>query len=236
MFRNLIYILFIFAPFSSSISKDTAIPVTQETTKTSECRRLYADIKLENIINYPLFERAIAGYKEIDTKNRDIITIIDFSKPSTEDRFFVIDLKQKKLLYKSVVSHGKNSGDKYARSFSNENGSYKSSLGFYVTENTYNGKNGYSLVLNGLEKGINDRAKERAIVIHGAAYSNPSMITSFGRLGRSLGCPALPQSINQSVINTIKDGTLLYIYANDQNYLAQSRILTNNHRFSLNSI
>lgn len=135
-------------------------------------------------------------------------------------------MRHKKLLFSSLVSHGKNSGGNYATSFSNENGSLKSSLGFFLTENTYQGKNGYSLVLNGLEKGINDRAKERAIVIHGAAYSNPSVIASSGRLGRSFGCPALPQAVSKPIINTIKGGSLLFIYANNQNYLAYSPILS----------
>jgi hypothetical protein len=98
-------------------------------------------------------------------------------------------------------------------------------LGFYLTGNTYHGKHGYSLILNGLEKGINDKAKERAIVIHGASYANPSIATSQGRLGRSLGCPALPNSMSEPIINVIKDGSLLYIYANDKNYLKQSSFI-----------
>jgi hypothetical protein len=221
MLRVLLYFLLLFIPVSNSITRDKDIaPVT--THVVDDCYSLYSEMKLDNIINYAVFEKAINGYKKIELKNKDIITLIDFSKPSTEERLYVLDLKQKKLLYKSLVSHGRNSGENYATSFSNENGSYKSSLGFYVTENTYNGKNGYSLILNGLEKGINDKAKERAIVIHGAAYSNPSVIASGGRLGRSLGCPALPQKISKSIINTIKDGTMLYIYANDKKYLAQS--------------
>lgn len=198
---------------------------TLPTSETSECEKLYTDMQLQNTVNYTAFEQAFIGYNKIQKKNNDIITLIDFTKPSTEERLYVIDMKQKRLLYSSLVSHGRNSGENYATSFSNENGSYKSSLGFYLTENTYEGKNGYSLVLNGLEKGINDHAKERAIVIHGAAYSNPSTIAS-GRLGRSQGCPALPQALSKPIINTIKGGTLLYIYANDRKYLAQSSILT----------
>jgi hypothetical protein len=100
-----------------------------------------------------------------------------------------------------------------------------SSLGFYLTEGTYQGKNGYSLILNGLEEGINDKAKQRAIVIHGADYCNPTLASHAGRLGRSLGCPALPREMCEPVINTIKNGTLLFIYANDKDYLAKSSIL-----------
>ncbi len=145
---------------------------------------------------------------------------------STEKRLFVFDMEQKKMLYSSVVSHGKNSGENYATSFSNEVGSYKSSLGFYLTGNTYQGRNGYSLLLDGLEKGINDRARERAIVVHGAAYANPSVCKS-GRLGRSFGCPALPQALTKPIINTIKGGSVLFIYANNKEYMAKSSILPN---------
>lgn len=190
-----------------------------------DCRRLYETMQLEKRVNYVAFEQALAGYRRIPGRRKEILTLIDFSKPSTAERLFVFDLKHKKMLFSSVVSHGKNSGGVYATSFSNENGSHKSSLGFYLTENTYQGRNGYSLVLSGLEKGINDRAKERAIVIHGAAYSNPSVAATTGRLGRSFGCPAVPQALCRPLINTIKEGSLLYIYADDPAYLGQSPIL-----------
>lgn len=190
-----------------------------------DCRRLYEAMQLEKRVNYVAFEQALAGYRRIPDRRKEILTLIDFSKPSTDERLFVFDLKHEKMLFSSVVSHGKNSGGVYATSFSNENGSHKSSLGFYLTENTYQGRNGYSLVLRGLEKGINDRAKERAIVIHGAAYSNPSVAAATGRLGRSFGCPALPVALCRPIINTIKEGSLLYIYANDPAYLSQSPIL-----------
>lgn len=214
-----LFLLFIPTSFSSMSRPEPRIPAT------SSCRQLYMDMELDGMVNYSAFEQAIAGYNKIEQKNKEILTLVDFSKPSTEERFYVFDMRHKKLLFSSLVSHGKNSGGNYATSFSNKNGSLKSSLGFFLTENTYQGKNGYSLVLNGLEKGINDRAKERAIVIHGAAYSNPSVIASSGRLGRSFGCPALPQSVSKPIINTIKGGSLLFIYANNQNYLSYSPIL-----------
>lgn len=191
--------------------------------------QLFTEMGLENIVNFVAFQQAAIGYSQIKEKKKEIITLIDFTKPSTEERFYVLDMKNRKLLFSSIVSHGKNSGGLYATSFSNQKGSYKSSLGFYVTENTYQGRNGYSLVLKGLEKGINDRAKERAIVIHGAPYANPAIIASGGRLGRSQGCPALPQKTSQTIINTIKDGSLLFIFANNGNYLAQSSVLNSDH-------
>ncbi|WP_455641403.1 murein L,D-transpeptidase catalytic domain family protein [Parabacteroides sp.] len=222
MHRIFLYLLLLLLPANYSTMRSSE-PRTRE---VSGCQQLYQEMKLEGVVNYTAFEQAITGYNRIDEKSKEILTLIDFSKPSTEERFYVFDMRHKKLLFTSLVSHGKNSGGKYATSFSNENGSLKSSLGFFLTENTYQGKNGYSLVLNGLEKGINDRAKERAIVIHGAAYSNPSVIASSGRLGRSFGCPALPQAVSKPIINTIKNGSLLYIYANNQNYLSYSPILS----------
>lgn len=192
----------------------------------SSCQLLYNEMELDGVVNYDAFEKAVAGYNKIGQKSKEILTLVDFSKPSTEERFYVFDMRHKKLLFTSLVSHGKNSGGNYATSFSNKTGSLKSSLGFFLTENTYQGRNGYSLVLNGLEKGINDKAKERAIVIHGAAYSNPSVIASSGRLGRSFGCPALPLAVSKPIINTIKGCSLLFIYANNQNYLSYSPILS----------
>lgn len=183
---------------------------------------LYREMNLQGIIDYPAFKRAITGYNRVGGSEKGILTVIDFTKPSTDKRLYVIDLQAKKILFVSHVAHGRNSGENYARAFSNREGSYMSSLGFYRTEGTYQGKNGYSLVLEGLEKGINDKAKERAIVVHGAPYADPSVIRSSGRLGRSLGCPALPPDVSKQIIDTIKEGTLLYIHGNDESYASTS--------------
>lgn len=191
---------------------------------------LYHSMQLEGVVSWKAFHQAVTGYHKIADRKRDVLTLIDFSRPSTEKRLFVFDMKQRKLLFSSVVSHGKNSGDKYATSFSNEYGSYKSSLGFYLTETTYQGKNGYSLILNGLEKGINDRARERAIVMHGAAYANPSVVSEGGRLGRSFGCPAVPQKLTRPIIDAIKGGSVMYIYAEAPDYLAHSSVLKETDR------
>lgn len=215
-----LFLLFIPVSFSSMSRTEPSAPAV------SSCQLLYNEMELDGVVNYDAFEKAVAGYNRIGEKSKEILTLVDFSKPSTEERFYVFDMRHKKLLFTSLVSHGKNSGGNYATSFSNKTGSLKSSLGFFLTENTYQGRNGYSLVLNGLEKGINDRAKERAIVIHGAAYSNPSVIASSGRLGRSFGCPALPLAVSKPIINTIKGGSLLFIYANNQDYLSYSPILS----------
>ena len=199
--------------------------IAAERPSMPNSRMLYHEMALEGTIDYTVFERAIAGYNRMGSFDKNILTVIDFTKPSTEKRLFVIDLKLKKVLFISYVAHGRNSGEKYATSFSNQEGSFKSSLGFYQTENTYYGKNGYSLVLDGLERGINDKAKERAIVIHGATYADPSTIRSCGRLGRSLGCPALPLAVSKKIIDTIKGGTLLYIHGDDKTYASRSTFI-----------
>lgn len=230
MFRKLIFagLLVVFPLCRLSVGDRTERIVALHPSAASELaagERLYEEMGLAGKVNFIAFRQAVAGYNKIKEKSKPILTLIDFSKPSTEERLYVFDIEKKELLYTSVVSHGKNSGENYATSFSNQYGSYKSSLGFYLTEHTYQGKNGYSLILNGLEEGINDRAKERAIVVHGAAYANPSVAASSGRLGRSFGCPALPQKLTKPIINTIKDGSVLFIYANNAQYLAQSRML-----------
>lgn len=190
------------------------------------CMKLYRTLNLAGILDYETFQRACAGYDRIDNRRKNIITLIDFTKPSTEKRLFVIDMDKGKLLFHTHVAHGRNSGGNYATSFSNRNGSHQSSLGFYLTGNTYQGRNGYSMLLYGLEEGFNDKALERAIVVHPAAYANPSVIASGGRLGRSWGCPALPEEVSGEIIDAIRDGSVMYIHANDHTYLAQSGFST----------
>lgn len=188
----------------------------------SSCRdvfQLYEELQIRESISFPAFREALTKYCRYTTNEKTVFTVIDFTKPSTEKRFCVIDLKQKAVLFESYVAHGRNSGENYAVSFSNVPGSNKSSLGIYRTGTTYYGKNGYSLLLEGLEKGINDKARERAIVMHGAKYADPAVIGRQGRLGRSLGCPALPLEISEEVINAVKEGTLLYIYGNESSCL-----------------
>jgi hypothetical protein len=137
----------------------------------------------------------------------------------------VVDLKSGKLLFNNVVAHGKNSGDEFAERFSNQPNSHKSSLGFYITGGTYIGSNGYSMILNGMEKGFNDKAKDRAIVMHGAAYANDNVLRMGQRLGRSFGCPALPERLNKKVIEQIKGGNCLFIFYPDQQYLTNSKLI-----------
>jgi hypothetical protein len=155
----------------------------------------------------------------------ETLTVIDYSKPSTEKRFFVYDLNSKQLLYSELVAHGSGSGENLATHFSNDPDTHATSLGLFVTEGTYMGKNGYSLRLDGLDRGFNDRALERAIGIHGAPYVNPDTISTLGRLGRSWGCPALRPAIAKDVIDHVKGGSLVFAYYPDQQWLKSSKFL-----------
>jgi hypothetical protein len=173
---------------------------------------LLARLGLEQKLDAKVFSKAMQGMKKYNFTNDSLITIIDYTKASDQKRMFIIDIKNELLLYHILVAHGKNSGTHFARFFSNRPGSLKSSPGFYRTAETYSGKHGYSLKLDGLEKGINDRARERLIVIHGADYVSKTFIKRHGRIGRSWGCPAVPVELSKEVIDLIKGGSCLYIH------------------------
>ncbi len=151
------------------------------------------------------------------------LAVIDYSRPSSAKRLWVFDLRQQRLLHHEHVTHGSGSGENYATRFSNISGSHQTSLGLYRTAETYQGANGYSLRLDGLDKGFNDAARERAIVIHGAGYADPALITRQGRLGRSQGCPALRHEVASQVIDALKQDQLVFAYANDADWLGSSR-------------
>jgi hypothetical protein len=156
---------------------------------------------------------------------KNLLTVIDYSLPSTEPRLFVFDLGARKLLFRELCAHGKNSGDNMANYFSNEPGSEATSLGLFVTADTYNGSNGYSLRLKGLEEGINDMAFDRAIVMHGAYYVSSEAIHALGRLGRSWGCPAIPVSVAHEIIDTIRGGSAVFAYYPEKRWLTASAFL-----------
>jgi hypothetical protein len=161
----------------------------------------------------------------IDAATATRLAVIDYSRPSTQQRLWVFDLRQPRLLYSEYVAHGRNSGENLATRFSNRDGSLQSSLGLFRTAETYDGDNGYSLRMDGLEPGINDRARDRALVMHGAWYVDPLQALKQGRLGRSLGCPALRPQVAHALIDTLKDGQLLFAYYPDRDWLAHSRLL-----------
>ena len=157
---------------------------------------------------------------------KQLLTLIDYSKPSNERRLWVVDMRTNRVLFNTWVSHGKNSGEVMATSFSNAPGSLKSSIGVFQTQNSYVGENGYSLRLVGLEQGFNSNALSRAIVVHGAWYSDPAVIKSYGQLGRSWGCPSVMPAATRPLINTIKDNSLVVVYYPDRNWLKNSTFLT----------
>jgi hypothetical protein len=191
---------------------------------------LYDQMNLDSLgLSQDAFNYGVKGYLDLVSNgtvtNDHILSIVDFSLPSSKKRLFVIDVTSGKLLFNTFVSHGRNSGQEMATEFSNDINSFKSSLGFYVTGNTYSGEHGYSLRLDGKEAGINDNAYDRSIVMHAANYVNEKIIKTKGFIGRSLGCPAVPPSLHKAIINTIKDGSCLFLYSPNSFYISHSRLL-----------
>ena len=207
-------------------SPSTTYDPSTEIKSDSEILIEILSSKYSELPSTAALEMALEGYEKLNSKlTNEVLTVIDFSLPSTEKRLWIIDPENGEILLHSVVAHGRNSGGLMAEKFSNTPESYQSSLGFYLTAETYQGKHGYSLRLDGLEKGYNDMARARAIVIHGADYATEAFAKSVGRLGRSLGCPALPSDLSKEAIDLIKNGSLLFIFAQDKNYLEKSSLI-----------
>ncbi|HAG53614.1 MAG TPA: peptidase [Alphaproteobacteria bacterium] len=173
---------------------------------------LYEKLNLKDKLDKNVFFNGYKAYQKTKGTKKPLLTVIDYSKPSTEKRFFVFDLKREIIVFNTYVSHGVNTGGKKAKKFSNTVDSRKTSLGVFLTDTTYYGSNGYSLKLDGLTPGKNDNARKRYIVVHGADYATERFIKRNGYLGRSWGCPALPASISKKIIDTIKGGSLIYAY------------------------
>ena len=199
------------------------MPMGKPESEMTNTEKRMNKIGIWGLIKPAVFEYALFGMEHFNAARKDVLTIVDFSKPSTEERLFTIDPINDILLIRSHVSHGEGSGEEYAITFSNILHSHQSSLGFYVTLNTYRGKNGYSMIVDGVEKGINEQARWRGIVVHGADYANPSVIDSLGYLGMSEGCLALPFSLSTQYIDTVKNGSLILVYAHDESYLSESK-------------
>ncbi len=194
---------------------------------------IYTDAQLaESNLDLTVFEKALAGFVNLNEQHllnadKNIITIVDFTKPSTSKRMWIVDLKNKALLLNTYVAHGQGSGENMATNFSNVAESHQSSLGFFIASETYFGKHGLSLKLDGQDKGINDLARNRAIVVHGASYVSEDFIKRTGRLGRSFGCPAVSEKLNAKVIELIKGKTCFFINGKSDSY--RSNLLSSNH-------
>ena len=216
------------------------IPALKDLTPTTfvdSLSRLYEAIDLQKYeLSFEAFKYGMTGYlsllREGKLNDKGLLTIIDFTKSSNLKRFYTIDLKNLAVKFHTYVSHGKNTGEVMAKSFSNTVHSNQSSIGFYVTAETYVGSKGYSLKLDGMEKGYNDKIRERAVVMHNADYVSEYWIKKYGRLGRSQGCPALPIEIGKKVIDTIKNHTVIFAYYNDSAYINSSPYLNPENLFA----
>jgi hypothetical protein len=223
-----------------TVNSTNPVPVVYTTAKkvvktaaeklAEEAQNLYSEMDLKSMgLSLNAFQYALKGYKYLVEKGKvvrnEVLSICDFSQSSRKKRFYVIDMAEKKVLINTWVAHGHNSGGEFARSFSNSPESHKSSLGFYVTGNTYYGSHGLALKIEGLEKNINDKADKRNIVIHGSDYVGEEFLSRSPINGRSYGCPALPYEETDKVIEAIKDGSCLFIYHPTKSYITKSKVL-----------
>ena len=205
---------------SSTIAARPAFDVNQEVSHLS---------RKAPQLNKKVLKLALTAYQNASTKGavkKPVLTVIDYSLPSSKQRMWIFDVRNSRLLYNTYVAHGKNSGMDIPNHFSNQTSSKQTSLGTYVTRDTYMGSKGYSLNLQGLEKGFNDNAYNRRVVIHGAWYVEPDFIKKAGRAGRSWGCPSIAKTLAKPVINTIKGGSVVFAYYPDHKYLSHSGYLT----------
>ena len=230
IFLVLIFILSTFLYFSNAqnhLSKEKQLALKKAELNIKE---LYNELNAAQYnLSFEAFRYAYIGYHSLKKQHRlngkELFSIIDFTKDCNSKRFYTIDLEKMKIVYNTYVAHGKKSGDRLATSFSDVAESNKSSIGFYITGSTYNGGNGYSLALHGDEKGYNSNLAKRSVVIHTADYANENYMARNGRLGRSLGCPVLPENIYKQIIDAIKDKTMIFAYYNDAKYLKTSKYL-----------
>jgi hypothetical protein len=215
---------------SNKISAERAAKRAEMRMILATATVIYDEMGLEDSgLNRKAFESAWTGYYKLKKKgllrNTGILSICDFSQSSSNQRLYVIDVRNHRLLYRTFVAHGINSGESFASSFSNRMESCKSSLGFYVTSTTYNGANGLSLRIDGLDKGFNDNARKRAIVIHGASYVSNRILKKYGVMGTTFGCPAIPTDMTSQIIPVVKNGSCFFIYYPSRKYLAKSAVL-----------
>ncbi len=228
-----VLVLCLLAPilFSSASYAGVSNPIkAKEIAIAKESAILYDSLKLEDLgLNEKAFQYAWKGFITLreagKLKNTDVLSIVDFSQSSCKKRLYIIDLATMTVYKNTYVAHGRGSGSEFAKTFSNIPQSHKSSLGFYITGNTYNGTHGLSLRINGVERGINDKALYRKIVVHGSNYVGDDFLENNPFTGRSFGCPAVPQEETEDIINTMKEGSCLFIYHPSKTYLDKSKIL-----------
>jgi len=216
------------APYSNEVTPDKIILTVDEDVEILTLYKIFLN-QNASMPQLESFSNAIKGYTKLKAQGKiknETLTIIDFSLSSTVKRLWVLDMTKFKVLFNTVVAHGKNTGGEFATKFSNTNNSNQSSLGFYITDNTYYGKNGLSLFLDGQEKGLNNNARKRYVVFHGAKYANADFVKRNGRLGRSLGCPAVPTAINTAIIKRIKNKSCLFIYHPSKSYKTKSKLIS----------
>lgn len=222
---------------TKEISTDTSkidpklIAANSKSTLESKVASVYGKLHSTNAALPELesFSQALKGFYELKEKGmvkKDILTLIDFSLSSNSKRLWIIDLTTNTVLINTLVAHGRNTGEEFANSFSNASSSFKSSLGFYATAEVYNGKHGKSLKLDGLEKGVNDNARNRGVVMHAADYVSNSFIKNHNRLGRSQGCPAVPVELTDEIIDMIKGKSCLYIYHPSRSQKSVSKLIS----------
>jgi hypothetical protein len=225
---SVLFILFLV--LFTGFKNDRAPSIEKTSLTKSLVYDLYQDIQ-GNKFSFEAFEDAFLGYTILNDEkmlgNDTILTIIDYSRPSSEERLFIIDLKNCRVKATSLVAHGQATGEVIPERFSNDPHSHQSCLGFFITDEVYLGKNGYSLKLKGIEKNINDNAEKRSIVFHGANYVSYNYLNEFGRLGRSFGCPALPPEKNRTIIDLIKNKSCVFIYYPANDYLTKSKLIIN---------
>jgi len=217
------------AKLVTSAENNSASDSSAALFKNSLSEKLFSDLHLQEVgLSKETVDYAIKGYQRlVDSgliSNPKYLTIVDLSQSSRNKRFYILDMQKDSLAWNTFVAHGRNSGVDMAKSFSNNLNSNKSSLGFYITKSTYKGKHGMSLKISGLEHGFNDNAEARGVVVHGATYVNAARVNS-EYMGRSQGCPALPENEYAQVINIIKDGSVLFVYNPDSSYLESSTLL-----------
>lgn len=207
------------------------IPGSLDAATAANLTRTDFDLSAIGSIETDVFDLALGALscavKSGAVQNPPTLTVIDYSRPSSEKRLWVFDLKSRELIYEELVAHGQGSGAGVATQFSNKPDTHQTSLGLFVTDTTYVGKNGYSLRLDGLDRGFNDRARERAIVMHGAPYVSDGFVKSTGRLGRSWGCPAVSELVARQMIDRLKGGGLVFAYYPDAEWLKSSKFLGN---------